>query len=803
MNTHDKTTRGTDGMLSPYRVLDLTDDRGDLAGYLLAQLGANVIAVEPPEGQRSRRLGPFVHDRNDPEASLAHWAYNRGKRSVVLEGPEQLDALASDADILIECGAMPVDLARLRARNPALITVSISAFGQTGPKAGWAATDLTVCAASGVLALTGDEDRAPVRVGTSQTWRFAAADAACAALLALWERHGSGRGQHADISAQESYITATQHQTMAALVGKPAAQRIGGGLRVGSAVAQVVFPASNGHVTMGFLGGGLFGGYTARLFAWIHGEGLCDARWPEADWSGIGLLSEDPESVYLMQEGKHVIARFTATKTKEELLAGAMEKRLLIAPVMTTRDLLGLDHLAARAWWQDVDGIRFPGAFAKASVSPPGRLGRPARLGEHTSEVLAALPRSVGESRAAANRSTPPLHGITVLDFTWVFAGPGTTRILADHGATVIRVESQRRPDGARTGTPFIGEAGNQENSLFWHSLNAGKQSLTLDLGHPSARQVVLDLAARADIVVESFSPGTMGSMGIGYAALREVNDRLIMLSSSLMGQTGPMSKYAGYGMAGAAIAGFYALAGWPDRSPSGPFGAYSDYSAPRFGAAVLLGALEWRRRTGQGQYLDFSQLEGAAQLLGPEILDAAVNGRVITARGNEDSGMSPHGVYPVTGTDQWIAVACETDAHWRALAQLLRRDDLAGLDLAERLHRRKYLDELLREWTRAREGEEVEAALQALGVPSHRVLYAPDVVRDAQLEHRGHFQQVPHPIHGTSWAERSSIRLSRTPGFPRWAGPTIGQHLHEILSGMLAYDDEHIARLIAEGVLE
>jgi crotonobetainyl-CoA:carnitine CoA-transferase CaiB-like acyl-CoA transferase len=291
--------------------------------------------------------------------------------------------------------------------------------------------------------------------------------------------------------------------------------------------------------------------------------------------------------------------------------------------------------------------------------------------------------------------------------------------------------------------------------------------------------------------------------MGIGYAALREVNDRLIMLSSSLMGQTGPMSKYAGYGMAGAAIAGFYALAGWPDRSPSGPFGAYSDYSAPRFGAAVLLGALEWRRRTGQGQYLDFSQLEGAAQLLGPEILDAAVNGRVITARGNEDSGMSPHGVYPVTGTDQWIAVACETDAHWRALAQLLRRDDLAGLDLAERLHRRKYLDELLREWTRAREGEEVEAALQALGVPSHRVLYAPDVVRDAQLEHRGHFQQVPHPIHGTSWAERSSIRLSRTPGFPRWAGPTIGQHLHEILSGMLAYDDEHIARLIAEGVLE
>jgi len=275
------------------------------------------------------------------------------------------------------------------------------------------------------------------------------------------------------------------------------------------------------------------------------------------------------------------------------------------------------------------------------------------------------------------------------------------------------------------------------------------------------------------------------------------------MLSSSLMGQTGPMRSYSGYGMAGAAIAGFYALAGWPDRSPSGPFGAYSDYPAPRFGVAALLGALEWRRRTGEGQYLDFAQLEGAVQLLVPEVLDAGVNGRVITARGNEDPWMAPHGVYPVVGTDQWIAIACETDEQWRALAQLLERGDLVGLSAQQRRQRRENLDAVLSEWTQGRQGEEVEAVLQSLGVPAHRVLYAPDVVRDAQLEHRGHFAEVPHPIHGKSWAERSSIRLSRTPGFPRWAGPTIGQHLHEILSDMLGYDDERIAELISDGVLE
>ena len=219
-------------MLSPYRVLDLTDDRGHLAGHLLAQLGADVIAVEPSGGQRARYLGPFVHARNDVEASLSHWAYNRGKRSVVLEEPGQLETLALGADILIECGALPVNLERLRELNPALITISISPFGQTGPKADWAATDLTVGAASGTLGLTGDADRPPVRVGVPQTWGFAATDATCAALLALWERHRSGRGQHADISAHQSYTTATQFQTMAALVEKQAGRRIGGGLRL-------------------------------------------------------------------------------------------------------------------------------------------------------------------------------------------------------------------------------------------------------------------------------------------------------------------------------------------------------------------------------------------------------------------------------------------------------------------------------------------------------------------------------------------------------------------------------------------
>lgn len=792
-------------LLPPYRVLDLTDHRGDLAAYLLAQLGADVIAVEPPEGQHGRHLGPFAADQSGCEASLNHWAYSRGKRSVIVESADQLNTLALNADVLIECGAFPLDLPRLQELNPSLIIVSISAFGRSGPKAGWAATDLIVNAASGTLALTGDEDRAPIRVGVFQTWRYAAMDAACAALLALYERHHSGLGQHADISAQQSYTTATQYQSMAALVGREPSRRISGGVRVGPVIARTVFPCKDGHITLGFLTGPLFGAYADRMFSWIQEEGECDPALVEAKWTEIGLLSDDPEVLGLMENGSETIARFTSVRTKEELLQAALDRRLLIAPVMTPGDLLGLEHLAVRHWWEVVEGVTYPGLFVKSTVASMPSLGRPPKLGEHTTEILAEKVQPVADSKPAEKEKEDrlPLEGITVVDFSWVYAGPATTRILADHGAKVIRIESQRRPDTIRGATPHIGDPGNPENSLCWHSLNAGKLSFSLDITHPLAKDVVLDLARSADILVESFSPGTAERLGLGYARLSEVNPRLIMLSSSLMGQSGPMSSYAGFGMAASAIAGFYSLAGWPDRDPSGPYGAYSDYTSPRFMVAALLAALEWRRRTGKGQYLDFAQLEGAAQLIAPEILEAAVNGSEIPRCGNEDPCMAPHGVYPVDGEDQWIAIACENDDQWRALAELMSCEDLSELSAERRLVRKYQLDEVITSWTKSRDGLAVETELQARGVPAHRVCYAPEVVEDPQLKFRDHFAEVPHPIHGTSWAERSSIQLSRTPGSPKWAGPTFGQHLHEVLNDVLGYDDESVAELIAAGALE
>lgn len=801
-------------VLSPYRVLDLCDDRGHLAAMLLAQLGADVIAVEPPNGQGARQLAPFAHDVPGRESSLVHRAYNRGKRSVVMD-PDgaQFDALVASADIVIESGAVPVDLERLRSANPTLITVSISGYGSDGPKSDWAAVDLTVAAASGTLALTGDRDRPPVRISLPQTWHFAALDAMTGALFALWERHRSGRGQHVDVSAQESFISANQFQTMYPLCGQQGGERLAGGMQIGPVVLHFLHRCLDGYVTVGFLFGPIFGPYSTRLFEWIHSEAGCDRSWAEQNWIDFGLLvSEDPAATRLLEEGSVIIDEFMATKTKAELLEVAIERRLLLGPALTTRELLDLDHSVERDFWDTVDGLRYPGRFANSGV-PLTTLGRAPHLGEHTTDVLDELPTAGGATTRRRAGAAPdassdgpddlPLAGVKVLDFAWALAGPATTRLLADHGATVIRVESQAMPDAMRGAGPFLVTDGGPEDSLQWHSANASKMGFTANLKMAESRPVIMDLVTWADVVVESFAAGKLGGLGYGYEELVKVNPYLIMLSSCLMGQTGSLASYSGFGTMGAAVAGFYPVVGWPDRDPCGPLGAYSDYMSPRFTSSILIAALEHRRRTGQGQYIDYSQMEAAAHLLTVGYLDDQSNDRVATRIGNRDLNMAPNGVYPVAGDDRWIALACTDDRRWHRLATLLGRHDLSELSTSDRLDRQDELDQILSVYTSTCDGEQLESTLQDLGIAAQRVLRPEDVVVDDALVARRQFQQTPHPIHGTSWVETSAFKLRRTPGRPAWAGPTFGQHLWEVLTEVCGYDEETAASLIATGAFE
>ena len=397
-------------MLSPYRVLDLTTERGLLCGQILADLGADVIKIEPPGGSSARKLGPFYQDQEDAENSLYWWAYNRNKRGVTLditrsEGQQLLRRMAKDAKFLIESdnpGSLAhygLSYAELAADNPGLIYVSITPFGQDGPKASYADSDLIILASSGPLVITGDEDRPPVRLSLPQGYLHASAAAAPAALIALYESHRSNRGQHIDISAQQAAAQATQSTILSAPLNDAETRRMAGGAKMGSLAIRLLWPAKNGHVSIAYLFGSAFAHFTKRLMDWIYEEGFCDKAVQQMDWVQMGgpLFGGDPKTIEDYERLKLIVEDFTKTKTKEELFRNALERGLLIAPVTTIDEVVHSKQLDSRQYWTTVDhdeigkAFAYPGPFAKFSEQPIAYKRRPPKIGEHNAEVYGEL----------------------------------------------------------------------------------------------------------------------------------------------------------------------------------------------------------------------------------------------------------------------------------------------------------------------------------------------------------------------------------------------------------------------------
>jgi crotonobetainyl-CoA:carnitine CoA-transferase CaiB-like acyl-CoA transferase len=337
--------------------------------------------------------------------------------------------------------------------------------------------------------------------------------------------------------------------------------------------------------------------------------------------------------------------------------------------------------------------------------------------------------------------------------------------------------------------------------------MNAGKLGMTLDLTEPAGRAVALDLVRWADVVTESFAPHVMRAWGLDYVSLRQVKPDIIMLSTCLMGQSGPLAQFAGFGNLAAALSGFFSVTGWPDRPPAGPFGAYTDYIAPRFTALAILAALDYRRRTGQGQYIDQAQTESALHFLTPALLDYTINGRCQGQVGNVDAHLAPHGVYPAAGQDCWLAIAVSHDGQWQALCEVMQRPELAHdarfATPTARLAHRDALDTLVAAWTQEHDAQIAEAALQAHGVPTSAVQNSQALYNDPQLVQRGHFVHLLHPLHATTTIEGSRFRLSRTPARVERAGPTLGRDNYYVLETILGYSPERISALTAAGILQ
>lgn len=399
-----------------------------------------------------------------------------------------------------------------------------------------------------------------------------------------------------------------------------------------------------------------------------------------------------------------------------------------------------------------------------------------------------------------------PFSGLKVADFSWVGVGPITAKYLADHGATTVRVETSNPPDVLRVAGPFKDGQFGPNRSQFFGAFNTSKLSIALNLKNPTGRDVARRLIAWADVYLESFTPGTMADHGLDYEAARAINPGIIMVSTCLMGQTGPAARLAGYGAHAAAFAGFGEITGWPDRPPSGPYVAYTDTIANRFLATAILAALDHRRRTGQGQYIEQAQIESALYFLAPEIVEYQVSGRQPRRMGNESPTAAPHDVYPCAGEDQWCAIAVETEDQWQALRRVLGDPewlhDPSYDTVAGRRAARERIDAAIAAWTRTQTPHAAMERLQAAGVPAGAVQRSSDLLADPQLRHRAFFRPLSHAEMGEVPYEGHQFRIAGYESGPRFAAPCLGEHSFQVMHDLLGMSEEEIASVAAAGAL-
>ncbi len=769
-----------------------------MAGRILSDLGAEVVKVESTQGDPLRRVGPF----DEQGASLRFVAWNAGEVVVAINGPgdPRLERLVAGADVILTTPGWPEVVKVEPDAAPNAIFVAVTPFGLGGPRADWKASDLGVMAATGNLYATGDPDRPPVRCCEPVAWVHVGAETAVAALTAL----ASGRPQVVDVSAQEAVMIAS----MGYAGSFPRRQDPGrrSGANIGP--TREIWRCRDGFVSFGLRGGKARVPSLVALAELVAAEGL-STQALDRDWATFDHRALPPEELRAISEP---IAAYFARHTLAELYEVACERNLMLAPVNSPKELVGSRQLAEREFFGTLGPFKhFPRSFLR-QVAPDGQAGR---------RAPGTLPPSLDEARRVeaphwpakprANEAASPIakgawSDTKLVEFGTGAAGPIGLRYFAEHGATVVRVESRGRPDFLRTyGLADPKNPCGLDGSDLFDALNVGKLSITVDLRHPDGLAIAHRLVRWADAVAENFAPRVLASFGLDYASLSAEMPDLLMVSSCLQGQSGPHRHYPGFGGQGAALSGFNFLTGWPDREPVGPFGTITDSLAPRFLAAALAAGLLYRRRTGRGLHLDVSQVEAAVYSLSPWILDYVRCGRIRARQGNRSERFVPHGVFPAVGLDRWVAIACWDDEAWKRLAEIMGLEApvirrLATLE--DRIAEVEEVETLVARWTAARPAEEVAELLQGRGVEAVPVADFADAYKDPQLRARGHYVSLEHPCLGPSSYERNGFRLSdEDAGYVR-PSPLLGQHTEYVLGELLGLGASERQRLQTSGAL-
>lgn len=401
-----------------------------------------------------------------------------------------------------------------------------------------------------------------------------------------------------------------------------------------------------------------------------------------------------------------------------------------------------------------------------------------------------------------------PLKGIRVADFTWIGAGSFTTKLLADFGADVIKIESRERLDSLRLSRPFKDGVPGVNRSGYFADRNTSKRSITLNLKHDRGQELARQLIATSDVVANNFTPGTMEKFGLGYDAVRQIREGIVYLAMSMQGATGPHHRYLGYGLTIGALTGLQFLSGLPDREPAGTGTNYPDHIPnPCHAAFATLAALRHRRRTGEGQFIDVAQTEPTVALLGPAVVHYAVNGELSTRSGNQRLPAVPHGVFPCAGEDNWIAIGVHSNAMWTALLGVLggpawlREPGLSRQD--GRVARASEIDAAIAIETRSWDAEKLMAALQSVGVAAGVARSSEDIVcSDPQLRYRGHWVHLDHAEMGSAIYNAPPFRMSEADATPVSAAPLLGEHTDDVCRDILGLSGADIEALRDMGAL-
>jgi crotonobetainyl-CoA:carnitine CoA-transferase CaiB-like acyl-CoA transferase len=787
-----------EGLLASLRVLDLSGEEGDAVTRPLADLGADVLKVEPPGGSPSRTRPPTVGG-----ISLQFALHNANKRSTVLDPADRNDRarlveLAGSADIVVDsgipgqAGAYGTSCAELADRFQHLVALSITDFGTTGPRSSWRATDPVFYALSGSLSRSGPTTGTPVLPPAGIASATAAVQAGWAALVAYYNRLRCGTGDYIDFSRFDAVVMALDpafgaHGQVAAGIRRPNRWRG----RPKNQDAYPIYPCKDGYVRICVMSPRQWRG----LRRWM-GEptefqdpkyDVIAARF--AAWPQIGAL----------------VQKLFADQTMKELVSAGQAHGVPIAAVLSPAQILASDHFQAADAIADAELV--PGVRTTIPVGYFAVDGRRAGFRASTPAAGRDEARWLADSAAipAPGQGTRPFDGLRIVDLGIIVAGGELSRLFGDLGAEVIKVESPAYPDGLRQAR--VGDA--MSESFAWTRRN--NLAFGVDLRSAAGKRIFSRLVTEADAVFANFKPGTLAALGFPYETLHNLNRRIVLAESSAFGDTGPWSTRMGYGPLVRATAGVTNL--WTSEETDADGARHRFYDATtvfpdhvvgRIAAIGALAALIHRDRTGEGARVHVSQAEAVVNQLDTRyVTDAArAAGRAELC---DDTGV--HDVYPCAGDDEWCVISIRSDADWRSATAVFGRPELAAdkrfATGESRVAHRHELRAQVSAWTCAHAPVQVAEALQSAGVPAGQMNRPPDVLEDQQLSERKLFSDMVHPLFDHALpAETGPAPFRHIPPALQRPAPLPGQHTREICRKALGMSSEETEQLISDGVL-